>query len=224
MMRNKNIIEPQDPQCVQTSVMPSAFVLKKCTRCNLEFPKTDGYFFGKITKQQNKNGLAIYHSFRAICKKCNREKGEENRVKKRCKELNCDISDYRNNWKKQYSKTRTFDLEAKEKLSKGQYAHFRTLLSNGIIYNTESYLKHILESKKERNILLSNIAQSKRKYFGKEEKRLALRKYAKNEMLRLTDAYVANVVMKKPIKELSKEIIETKRLIIKLKRQLNYGN
>ena len=57
-MRNVNVNEPQNQQSCQTSVMPSAFVLKKCKCCNLEFPKTETYF--------RKNGL----SFRSKCKKC----------------------------------------------------------------------------------------------------------------------------------------------------------
>ena len=48
----------QTPPLHKTSVMPSAFVFKKCTCCNLEFPKTETYF--------RKNGLF----FRSKCKKC----------------------------------------------------------------------------------------------------------------------------------------------------------
>ena len=41
-----------ETQLPQTIVMPSAFVLKKCTCCNLEFPKTETYF--------RKNGLGNF--------------------------------------------------------------------------------------------------------------------------------------------------------------------
>jgi hypothetical protein len=85
--------------------------LKKCTCCDLEFPKTNKYFFAKVWKQQTKKGISIYHSFRAICKSCNNKKTQANRIKKRCLEMNCDVSDYRENWKKQYSKTRTKDID-----------------------------------------------------------------------------------------------------------------
>ena len=132
---------------------------KICTCCKIEFPKTLEYFFAKITKQQNKNSLATYYSFRSICKNCHAKKGDENRIKKRCLEMNCDISKYRENWKKQYSKTRT-------------------------------------------------------KYFEKITK-------SKFNALNLTDEYIANR-LRINIKELPKEIIETKRLILQLKREIKW--
>ena len=69
--------------------------LKKCTNCCKEFPKTKDYFFKKTIKQQNKNGLAIYYSFRSICKNCSTKKTESNRIKKRCKEMNCSVAEYK---------------------------------------------------------------------------------------------------------------------------------
>lgn len=81
-MRNENMNLKQNSQSCKTRVMPSAFIFKQCTCCKLEFPKTTDYFFAKIIKQQNKKGLAVYHSFRSICKSCNNKKTEANRIKK----------------------------------------------------------------------------------------------------------------------------------------------
>ena len=197
---------------------------KKCTKCNEEFPKTNKYFFVKTTKQKLSSGkIAIYKGFRSNCKNCHSFKGNEIRIKKRCKELGCDISNYRENWKKQYTHTRTTDLEAKKNLTEGQYNHFIKLKkSNNIDYKT--YLENVKKSKEERNNRLRNDVLSKQKYFTKEDKRLALRMYAKNEKDRLTDSYVSNMVMKCKISDLSPEIIETKRNIIKLKRELKSNN
>ena len=39
---------------------------KICGYCKLELPKTKDYFFVRIIKQQNKNGLATYYSFRSL--------------------------------------------------------------------------------------------------------------------------------------------------------------
>ena len=212
--------EIPERQLRQTAVGGSAYIpLKKCTCCNLEFPKTTDYFFAKIWKQQNKNGLAIYHSFRAICKSCNNKKGKENRIKKRCKELKCDVLDYNEMWKKQYSETRTKHKDRKG-MTIGSYNWF---LKSGI-KTIEEYKSNVQISKLERNKRISEISKATRKYFTDEDKKQALRQYAKNDCQRLTDSYVANMVLRKPVKELSKEIIETKRLIIKLKRHLNYGN
>ena len=134
-------------------------ITKTCTCCKLELPKTEEYFFSKVIKQQNKSGLAIYHSFRSICKNCNNKKTEANRIKKRCKEMNCDVSDYRENWKKQYSENRT-----------------------------------------------------------KYKKNCTIMKYHSEN---LTDIYIKNLLK---TNEIPKELIETKRLIIQLKRQIKNGN
>ena len=131
---------------------------KICTCCKKQYPKTEEYFFKKITKQQNKSGLGIYYSFRAICKNCNNKKGELNRIKKRCEEMNCDVLDYRENWKKQYSETRT-----------------------------------------------------------KHKRNSTIMKYHSEN---LTDIYIKNLLKSN---NLPKEIIETKRLLITLKRELKNG-
>jgi len=48
--------------------------------------------------------------------------------------------------------------------------------------------------------------------------------YAKNEKDRLTNSYVAKVIMKCKNSDQYPEIIETKRNIIKLKRELRNNN
>jgi len=198
---------------------------KTCGTCKKEYPKTTEYFFTRKIKQYNTKGdLNIYNSFRSDCKKCRAEKGNKRRIKNRCKEMNCDISEYRKNWKSQYSKTRTIDLEAKKHLTQGQYNHFKRLKKNDNTLDYKTYLKNVENNKQQRNERLVNEVLSKQKYFTKEDKRIALRMYAKNEKDRLTNAYVANMVMKCKISDLSPEIIETKRNIIKLKRELNYNN
>lgn len=130
--------------------------------------------------------------------------------------MNCNVSDYEEKWKEQYSKTRTKNGLAKSQLTINQYSRF---LKSGL-KEVNLFKDKTEKSKIERDKRISEISKNKRKYFTDEDKRIALRGYAKNERERLTDSYIANVVMKKPIKELSKEIIETKRIIIQLKREL----
>ena len=194
--------------------------MKICTNCKIEFPRTKDYFFIKKIKQQNKSGLAIYYSFKSICKKCHGKKGEENRIKKRCLEMNCNVLEYEKKWKEQYSEIRIKDKKAKLELTSNQYSRF---LNSGL-KDVNLFKKQIENSKNERNKRLSEMSKASRKYFTYEDKRQALKQYANNERKRLTDSYVANMVFRKPIKELSKEIIETKRLIIKLKRELKTIN
>jgi cytochrome c553 len=135
--------------------------MKICGTCKKEFPKTTEYFFPRIIKQKLSNGeTAIYNSFRSDCIKCHGKKGHKRKVKKRCLELKCSVSEYRINWKKQYSNTRK-----KHNIPKGMPI---------MTYHSKN----------------------------------------------ITDAYVANK-LKKKISELPKEIIETTRLIIKLKRITN---
>jgi len=88
----------------------------------------------------------------------------------------------------------------------------------------KDYLKRVKKSKKETIKRLVNEVLSKQKYFTKEDKRLALRMYSRDESSRLTDSYIANRLMRKKIKELTPEIIKTKRLTIQLKRELKKNN
>jgi hypothetical protein len=135
--------------------------MKTCGTCNKEFPKTTEYFFKKTIKQKLSNGeIAIYNSFRSDCIKCHGKKGHKRKVEKRCLELKCSVSEYRTNWKKQYSNTRT-----KHNIPKGMPI---------MTYHS----------------------------------------------INVTDIYVANS-LKKKLSELPKEVIETTRLIIKLKRITN---
>lgn len=210
----------QTKQSCKTNVMPSAFVLKKCTCCNLEFPKTEDYFYAKVIKQQNKSGLAIYHSFRAICKRCHNKKNEANRIRKRCKEMNCDVSDYRENWKKQYSETRSIDADAKKLLTEGSYGYYLKLKREGKIEDYQSFFKRVEISKKERNERLRNEVLSKQKYFSKADLKKAKRRYQRKNVENLTNATVANNYLGMSVKDVPIEIIEFKRLTIQLKREL----
>jgi len=194
---------------------------KICIRCKKELPKTLEYFFKRIIKQKLSDGSIVeYPTFRSYCKICNAEKGEERRKAKRCKELNCKVEDYRENWKAQYTNTRTIDLEARNNLTKGEYSNYIYFIRHGYVSNYKEYLIHVEKSKVERNERLRNEVLSKQKYFTKEDKRGALRMYANNEKDRLTDSYIAHHLFKSKIGDLTPEIIETKRNIIKLKREL----
>ena len=201
------------------------FNMKKCCKCKKEYPKTKEYFFVRKIKQYNAKGdLKIYNSFRSFCKSCHGKQGGKLKIRKRCEELNCDVSDYRKKWKEQYTETRTSDLKAKEILTEGQYNHYLKLLRNGIITTVKEYFIQVEKSKEERNERLVSGVLDRQKYFTKEDKRLALRMYAKNEMYRLTDAYVSNLLMRRKISDLTPEIIETKRITIQLKRELKSNN
>ena len=198
---------------------------KTCTKCNEEFPKNSKYFFKKKIKQLNSKGeLKIYNSFRSNCIKCHGEKSNERRIKKRCKEMGCDVSDYRENWKKQYSKTRTVNLYAKSKLTKGQYNHFLILQKQGFINSYDEYIAHVQKSKRKRDNFLRKQASLNQLYFTKEDLKNAKIKYSRKNTENLIDSYITHNSFGLKVNEVPKEVIETKRLLIKLKREIRNGN
>lgn len=180
---------------------------KTCVCCKIEFPKNEDYFFKRVIKNKTKNGIVVYNTFRSFCKKCHAKKTEINRIKKRCEEMNCDISDYRDNWKKQYSETRTH-VKGISNLPKGVQNIIRKKVKSGYLFTT--YEKYRIDCRK-------NISKSARKYdYGDID---FVPKNTQTGIKYLTDGYIALSLGKK-VSEVPKEIIETKRLIIKLKREL----
>ena len=193
---------------------------KTCGTCRKEYPKTKNYFFIRKIKQHNAKGeLKIYNSFRSDCKSCRAKKGSKRRVAKRCKEMNCDISEYRENWKKQYSKTRTMDLVAKNQLTNGEYNVYRSYLKKGLIFSVKEYRERVYVNKHSKPWL------RKFDYGGKVflEDKERRNKANRNKIDNITDSYITNYLGYKK-NEVPKEIIETKRLLIKLKRELNITN
>tara|TARA_R110002096_G_scaffold424927_1_gene633224 strand:+ start:68 stop:667 length:600 start_codon:yes stop_codon:yes gene_type:complete len=193
---------------------------KTCGTCKNEYPKTTEYFFIRKIKQCNSKGeLKIYNSFRSDCKKCKAEKGNKRRIKKRCKEMNCCVSDYRKNWKKQYTETRTFDLIAKNELTPSEYNWYLVLFKKGLVSNAKEYKEKVFINKHSKPWL------RKADYKGKVflEKKESQDKSNKHKIENITDTYIVNNLGYKK-GEVPKEIIETKRLLIKLKRELNTTN
>lgn len=182
--------------------------IKKCTCCGLEFPKTEEYFFRKNIKQKLASGkTVIYHSFRAVCKKCHVKKNEERRIKKRCKELNCEISQYREYWKKQYSETRT-TVKGISNLPEGVKNVIRKKVKNGYVFT--NYEQYRIDCRK-------NISKAKRKYdYGDID---FVPKATQTGIKHLTDGYIA-LTLNAKVKDVPKEMIEFKRLTIQLKREL----
>jgi hypothetical protein len=194
-------------------------MVKTCGECNKDFPKTKDYIFVKVIKQKNKSGFATYYSFRSTCKTCHGKKGNERRVKKRCKELDCNISNYRKNWKKQFSETRTIDMQAKKKLTRGQYSHYRRMVLKGVASNVEEYRKEVFKNKNSKPWLRKFDYEGKVFLTAKER----VNKNNSMKIDNLTDIYITNMLgLKKG--EVPNELIETKRLIIKIKREVNYGS
>ncbi len=194
---------------------------KICNSCKKEYPKTLDYFFAKKTKKRMASGeVVIYNGFRSTCKTCHGKKGDERRIEKRCKEMKCDVSEYHEKWKEQYTKTRTIDLKAKNELKGRGYDHYLKLKRDNEVSNYKEYMERVNISKENRTQRLVENVLSRQKYFTDKDKTSALRMYAKRYADRLTDSYVCNVLIGCKVSDLTPSIIETKRNIIKLKREL----
>jgi hypothetical protein len=193
---------------------------KICCTCKEKYPKTKDYFFVKISKQKLASGkIAIYKGFRSDCKSCSAKKGSKRRVAKRCKEMNCDISEYRENWKKQFLKTTTMDLVAKNQLTPGEYNVYRSYLKKGLIGSVKEYKERVYINKHSKPWLRKFNYEGKIFLENKERQNKA----NNHKIHNITDSYITNYLGYKK-NEVPKEIIETKRLLIKLKRELNITN
>lgn len=181
--------------------------LKKCTACNLELPKTLEYF---LIKRKSKNYLSnVNEIYRSNCKKCWYKKTSEHRILKRCNELGIKRSDW-DVWKRQDMLKKPifqFKDERLKELARPLRARIlKKIREENYVFTTiENYYKECTE----------NRSQSQRVYNynikGKISKDLI------KEIL--PDYYVA-ASMHKSIKEIPKEIIQTKRLLMQLKKEL----
>lgn len=197
------------PCCTQ-AVIP----VKKCGTCGVELPKTEEYFFKKIIKQKlAKGNVVTYNSFKSDCKKCHAKKGEQRRIKKRCKEMGCSVNDYEIYWKKQYTQTRTKYPEISD-YPKSVRGTIQKRIRNG--YKFTTYEKY----KRDCRI---NVSKARRKHDYGDVDFAPKEKLSRSGIINLTDGYIA-ATLKSKVGDLPKEIIEVKRLIIKLKRELNITN
>jgi hypothetical protein len=191
---------------------------KCCTGCNITYPRNEEYFFKNVIKKPLKNGsIGSWNSFQSICKKCSYIQKALRHRKKRCLEMGCELSQFEEFSKEKMAEKLRKDPIARNKLTLGQYRNF---LSSGE-KDAEAYLKRLEENIVTRDKRITDIAKGKRKYFTDEERRSAMRQYSKNQQDKVTNSYVVNSVMNLRIGDVSKEIIETKRLVIQLKRELN---
>lgn len=182
---------------------------KKCNKCEKVYPKTLDYFFQQKTRQKNKNGISIYYGFKHICKKCHSENTKISRQKARCKELNCDLKDYEKRRWEEYSKKRIKYPEINH-LPTNVRTTLRRWIDKGYIFTT--YEQYKLDCS-------LNISLNRRKYTYDKTKIVDKKLQNRSQIINLTDAYIAYTMGFK-VSEVPKEIIETKRLLIKLKREL----
>lgn len=187
---------------------------KACGRCKVEYPKTTEYFFRKIYKQKMANGeIKEYKSLRYLCKKCHGQDGEDRRRLKICKQNGWDIKDYNKNYRNKiaFNKLKYKELDGIKRSTRG---HIRRKIDNGYVFTgMDNYIKDI-EINRRKNAL------KMRKYdYGHENKLTQKERNDKSKEI-LLDSFVCNRIKKK-LGEVPQEIIQTQRLIIKLRQELN---
>lgn len=184
-----------------------------CITCKQELPSTPDYFYRRVIKQKLVDGsIAEYHTIRSQCKKCHIKKCDERRIVKRCAEMGCDIKDYRDNWKKQYSRTRTKYPEIKHLPKSVQYT-LKKWLDDG--YKFITYEQYRIDVRKK-------TSKASRKYdYGTDE---FLTQKQRNGMAEkvITKSRVS-LRFGIPTKDLPDEIYETAKLNIQIKRALKKG-
>ena len=187
---------------------------KDCCKCKKTYPKTLEYFFQKEEKQKTKNGIKTYYGLRHICKNCYADNTRIKKQQKRCEELNCDIGDYQKLW-------RNIKYNAQKKypetigLSKNKRRSVIRKMNNGYAYTT--YTKY----KKDCSLTIS-LARRKYDYYDKT-KLVDNKLGCRVGIINLTDGYIAMTLGFK-VKDVPKEIIETKRLYLQLKREIGETN
>lgn len=185
---------------------------KICGVCKNEYPKTNEYFHTKKYNQKLANGdIATYTSFRYDCKKCHKHNTNIKRIKKICKEKGWEVSEYRQKWIEEKIIQRTKYKEIIG-LSEGRRQYIRQKIDKGYVFTTLDQYK--LDCKK-------NISKARRKYdYGDVD---FIPKKANQGIKHLTDGYIA-LCLKQKVADVPKEIIETKRLSILIKRELENLN
>jgi hypothetical protein len=187
---------------------------KICTVCKKELLKnTDNYFLSKKKQLTANNTIKYYYVFKSLCKKCHGIKRNTLRVKKRCEDMQCSVADYRTNWKKQFSKTKTIHPEYLP-LNRKTRVEIAKLVTMGYIFTT--YEQYRLDCRKKQSVRM-------RKYDYGDVDFVTSKLRGRYRIDNLPDCYIATS-LKKSVKEVPKTILESRRLIIQLKRELKINN
>lgn len=187
---------------------------KVCNECGIKYPMTKEYFFTKTTKYKLADGtMGQCTSFRWICKKCHGENTYLRKKKEVCKEYGCELKDYDETWKKRLSQAKT--LYAELDIPKHRRGYILHRIKNRYHYTTfEQY-------KKDLKINIINGSKSRRKYDYGDVDYITSDMRNKMYMKHITDARIA-LSIGLSVKDVPKEIIEVKRLLIMLKREAGF--
>ena len=174
---------------------------KICTGCKKEMLATKEFF---TVMKRRKDGL------NSKCKKCTKAYS-----KKRYKENPEKHKEYSKKYRKNNpEKIKQIQKKYYKNNTEKRKGYWREYRENNIEKIKENHKEYYKQNRKK------NI-ESGKKYYKNNIKKIKER--AKINIENLTDSYVATR-LKKPIKHLNPQIIETKRLIILIKRELRKNN
>ena len=179
---------------------------KQCTKCKKEFPATKKHFYHRLNYSKTKK-VCI-----SQCKKCSNKQNFEIRVLKRCKEEGIERYEWGDFVRKQLMNRDIFKLKDERLKDIPRPMRCRILRKireeNYVFTTIKNYNKECSK----------NRSSSQRKYNYEAD--------VLNDKIiskKMPDYYIANR-LKMNLKDVPKEIIETKRILITLKRELKNNN
>lgn len=207
---------------------------KECTYCNNKFPATLEYWH---RQEHGKYGL------KSVCIKCakivrkkytstdefkkyarERQKEYNKKNRERAREIN---RKSRQKNKDRYNAERREKYKNDPEYRSKKIEYDRKYIESGRRHEMnnkpEQRKKAIERNKKRREDPVKNDHDSKRAAQWRKNNKEHISELTSKRIAELTDSYVASS-MRKPVGDLTPETIETKRLIIKIKRELRSNN
>lgn len=209
-------------------------ITKECTGCRNNLPATNDYF------NKMKNGK---YGLRSKCKSCVKEYGQEYRkidyvkkrhsekmalwrkenperqkeIEKKCRDKN----------KERYNKERRIKYKTDDNFRKRVKLYEKKYVESGRRYEInnkpEQRKKARIRSKKRRLNSLKNTQDKITQKKWRTENKDLIKRLGYEKIKNLDPSYVA-CSLRVSVKDLPKEVYETKKIIIKLKRELKNNN
>lgn len=187
-------------------------ITKTCSKCKRELPATKEFFYTKNMKYKLSNGvIKSYTCLRFVCKECNGNLGLSLVRKKRCAELKCTLDNYQDSWKKALGYKKLKFKELANMSSDDRQDVLRKYRATGKFMTKEQYSEYLYN-------IRSISSFNRRKYDYGDAKRVTHQMRNQMNLLHMTDSRIA-LIMGMPVKDVPKEILEFKRVLIKLKRE-----
>jgi hypothetical protein len=174
---------------------------KICTGCKKEMLATKEFFHSK------KNGK---YGLRPECKNCRKAVDKKWRKDNSEKEKERNKKYRENNPEKEKERKKIYRKNNAEKIKQSQKKRRKD--------NPEKYKESCIKYRKNN---AKKIKQSQKKYYKNNAAKI--KEYKKKLVENLTDSYVATR-LKTPVNHLNPKVIETRRLIILIKRELRKNN